>query len=320
VFAASEGSTARTSRARLELQHVEELNPSDQPGQVVIALSGFHLPEDFLRGLYLTFKWSTRARDAQRATTGIEQLLAALAGFAVSESILPAREGLLVGGQNPAVLVDVLLMKGARAVYALNTILPFDAQQDIFELVGKLPPRDAARLLERLLEVFAGKLSPEPHEAARQNAIILAARCFPNAPEVATALRRRPPDLSSQFLFRGAKIALGHTGDTAAVADYVHGLVTRTEDGWSNQHKLNLQFHLAYYGGLEPTLERLRDSCHRFDPSWLLPLNVLTLATLSSLASDLQWLSANDAELRTRGVTRAVLDESLRRLKRRIER
>ncbi|HEX2209634.1 MAG TPA: toll/interleukin-1 receptor domain-containing protein [Longimicrobium sp.] len=313
LFAASPHSFAPGSYARDELARAEAPRSTARPRIVMIALDGYAIPDGAIWGMHLELRGETREHDCKRITRSLRILLMQMGGLYEARPLARERTRVVLGGEKPEAILDALTSAHGRGIYTLNAVLPAKEMDDAVNAVRAAGARDAVG--DRLLEIYLQERNRAEFTVARQNAIILLSRVFPGEATIIREVTRRRPDVDTSFLYRGFQVALGLLGDEQAILHYALCLESREEEEWEEQRKLNLGFHLRYYGGMEPTLHVLRESCRACTPAYLLPLNVYTLSVLSSWPNDADLLLEREEHLVAHGVPRQLVQRAVHRIR-----
>ncbi|MET0400545.1 MAG: toll/interleukin-1 receptor domain-containing protein [Longimicrobiaceae bacterium] len=315
LFAASGHSFRSDSRAREELQFVESIHPANRPPVILIALEDFRVPESEVRGRYLRLRRDTRVEDARTIVRELETKLMTAGGLYRGVKLPGERVRAILGGARSEIVLDALTSEYKRGLYSLNVVLPAKEMNDTLNCLRMELVNSGEVIRNRLLELYLHEHTRSECTVARQNAIIVLSRLFPGERDLIREVTRRRPDFPTRFLYRGFHIALGLLGDDESVLRYTRRLEERRGSEWTSQNELNKGFHLRYYGGEDPTLTVLRDSCRSLDPGYLLPLNVYTLSLLSRFKEDVVLLSEQMDKLVLMGVPRSMIHRAIRRIR-----
>jgi len=318
LFLASEASLAPTSRALPELGIAEGLK-SDAPIVITVALNNYLVPRDREDTVYLHYSSAHAPRDAARVVKYVSDQLCARLGIQSTQIGGIANGPLLLGGKNLARMLEALTSDyKTRILPGLNTIIQFGDLESLVSAIKTEPITTQKRIAERLVEIYVLEQGNPRFELLRETSIVIASRILPEK-WILDEIRRREPDFDTPVLYRGAGVIVpGALGDRERCLDYAMSIDAPTRPLWRAQRNLNLEFHVVYYGGVEPSLKRLRSNLDNMTPEYLLPIGVVTIGELSFIQKDIDRLEAKRAALVALGLPSALIDSAITKIRTRM--
>ncbi len=198
----------------------------------------------------------------------------------------------IIGGQNNIqdIIIDDLIHQNYKRDYALNVVIPKPEMNLFVEKVNLLTSEDRNKVIDSLVYKYTYYHRNDLYENLRQNAITIVSKLAKGEENLIKEFSSRAPDFPNEFLFRGFHIALSQFGNDNIMNDYVYGLTKENGKEWDSQRKINIRFHIDYYGGIFQTLQKLRTSIRTQSPTYLLALNVYTLGEISKYKMDIELL------------------------------
>jgi hypothetical protein len=311
LFAASSHSVSRNSRAIRELEIARNLPAGCAPVVIFVVLEDFTMPSHLSTHLYLQLKRSTQVEDSEHIVQQIKSVLINRGGLYHWST---PDDTLLVGGKDPERILEILTSEYKQGLYAMNIVFPYAEMHRIADVIKRSEEPVRVEVMSRLIEIFVTEHDSPRTAVARQNAIILASKIMPGEKDLIAEFNKRWPDFPMPFLYRGFHVALGAFGDHDIAIEYALGLERGVGTAWDSQRYINRRFHLDYYGGLAPTLQKIRQSLHVLEPTYLLAINVFTLGDLSNDLGDVELIDRQKSELRNRKVPSIIIDNAIQRI------
>lgn len=208
-------------------------------------------------------------------------------------------------------IIHNLVTNNNKNDFFLNFVIPKLEMDSLIAKINSLNLEDRNKLIDSLIYKYTSFHGENIFENLRQNSITIVSKLAEGENSLVKEFSKRAPDFPTDFLFRGFHIALSQLGDETIIEDYIYGLIHEQNSEWESQRNINKRFHLEYYGGLYPTLEKLRKSIKILSPKHLLPLNVYTLGELSKFKADISLLEKYYSQLNNNGVMDNIIRDAI---------
>lgn len=311
LFLASASSMAeRTISAReLSIAEIETIRLGHGLG--LIELAPFRIPAGYGDLKFETFSLASGTDDAARIIDAVKRRLTEIGKLIP----LPGTSAPIIysGSDDLDMFLDAVNHPSRRGLFALNVIPRAAERERLITRLLSMPNTDQEDVTDALLSIYMTDVPG--FSLVRQSAVYLLARLNLNRGDLAKEVRLRFPREDELFLYRGFHIASGFLGNLEVMREYVHGLNSSRALRWSQQRKLNRDFHTIYYGSATGALTELRETIRTQRPLNLLELNVYTLGDMSSGPNDADLLKNHQEILISNGVEPRILRSAIRSIR-----
>ncbi len=317
LFLASENSLRENSNAKKELSIARSLNvKTGWPSLVIIKLGEAKIHRKYLDTLIGSFCWNNREKDVTVIIQKLKEKLAKQSKYKINKDDNGALKYLLTEPSNE------LLNKINDFDKFESSLLPFNAvfrsyeMSNLLKCIKQKSDSEQSEVFDKLLKMFFD--TPDSAIYAKQNAVFILGKLNKGQTGLVNEFKKRMPDYNNPFLFRGFNISHAFFSDGKNdFMNYMKLLATESGSEWDKQRLINKNYHILYYHGLAGAIRESIEAISEFKPS-LLPLNVFTLGELSCYNENLKFLREKRCELIVRGVSAAIIDNSIQKIENRL--